>query len=263
MSALVMGSFVLRLGPTRSCDGVERAATYAAIERIRVRAYGPRGRGRNDERDGPEWQVVHAFPCATTGVASHSTRGGLRAVDKSRLGTKRADANANANADANTNATADATAERAAADERVREHRPRKGYGHHARPDHVSLRARRSPDARVDPVRGRLLRVSICDRAQPPHEPAGDTLTLHFDAELELPRRYGTLGVSGDALVLGDPWYPVLLGSEGVPLRGRHAVELSWGEGVAITSTGAIRGGRSSTTHPCARRSSAASISLS
>jgi hypothetical protein len=92
----------------------------------------------------------------------------------------------------------------------------------------------------ADPVRGRLLHVSICDSAA---RNADGAVALEFTGALALPRRYGTLGITGDAVVLGDPWYPIVMGPDGVPLRGDHAIDLTWTGGVAVTAEGVMRGG--------------------
>jgi hypothetical protein len=95
-------------------------------------------------------------------------------------------------------------------------------------------------DGTFDPVKGRLLRVSICPNAHAP-------LVIEVTTTLRVPRRFGTLGGASGALVLADPWYPLVLSEgpgENVPRRGTHSITVRWNDGsVAVTPDGAFRSG--------------------
>lgn len=73
----------------------------------------------------------------------------------------------------------------------------------------------------VSPTRGRILDISVCDKASLP-------LRIRIEGSLGLARRYGTLGHARNGTQLGDPWYPLVIARDApVPARTKHRVTLA------------------------------------
>jgi hypothetical protein len=69
--------------------------------------------------------------------------------------------------------------------------------------------AERDPAAPARATRGRDVAITICPEARRP-------LRIDVTGALVVARRYGTLGAARDELMLGDPWYPLVLPSSAV-----------------------------------------------
>lgn len=78
------------------------------------------------------------------------------------------------------------------------------------------------PAAPSRATRGRDIAITVCPEARRP-------LRLDVSGALVVARRYGTLGAARDELMLGDPWYPLVLPSSSVdvPPAADHVVRVT------------------------------------
>ena len=88
----------------------------------------------------------------------------------------------------------------------------------------------------ADPVRGRDIAITVCASAREP-------VSLRVRGTLGTPKRYGTLGHAEGALMLGDPWYPlVVVGRDTTPAEGTHRLRVAWDDGTLVSAAGAHTG---------------------
>jgi hypothetical protein len=94
----------------------------------------------------------------------------------------------------------------------------------------------------ADPVRGRDVPIAVCPAATSP-------LHVRVTGSLDAPHRYGTLGHAAGALMLGDPWYPLVVtpGAQAPP-QTTHALRVTWDDGTLVDAAGVFTGGEASWT---------------
>ncbi len=88
---------------------------------------------------------------------------------------------------------------------------------------------------RADPMRGRDIAITVCASAREP-------VSLRVRGTLVTPRRYGTLGHAEGALMLGDPWYPLVVVGSATPAEGTHRLRVIWDDGTLVSAAGAHAG---------------------